>query len=62
MSKPDPKKPVKAITAGIVYAAGWAATSLADGVVTAQEWWAGGIGLALALGAVYGFKNPQVPE
>lgn len=62
MSKPDPKKPVKAVVAGVVFAAGWVATSLADNAISAQEWWAGGIGLVFAVGAVYGLKNPQVPE
>lgn len=50
-------KPTKAIVAGVVYAAGWVVTALADSHITAQEWGAGAVGLALAVGAVYGVTN-----
>lgn len=62
MSKPDPKRPVKALVAGAVFVGGWIGTSLADGVITAQEWGFGVAGLAAAVGLVYGVSNPQVPE
>jgi hypothetical protein len=60
MSKPDPKRPWKAIVAGVVYAGGWVTTALEDGHVTVQEGSAGVVGLVLALGLVYGITNPQV--
>lgn len=60
--KPDPKKPVKAVAAGVVFIGGWAATALADGTVSTQEGFALVIGLALSVGAVFGLKNPQVEE
>lgn len=60
--KADPKRPVKAIAAGVVFAGGWAATALADGAVSGQEAWAGAVGLVLAVGAVFGLRNPTVPE
>lgn len=62
VTKADPKRPVKAVAAGVVFAGGWAATALADGVVSGQEAWSGVIGLVLVVGAVFGLKNPQVPE
>jgi hypothetical protein len=62
MAKPDPKKPVKAIAAGLTFAAGWCGTALADGHVSVQEGWSGVVGLILAVGLVYGLRNPEVPE
>jgi hypothetical protein len=59
---PDPKKPVKAVVAAIGLAATWVTASLADGDISTQEWWAGVIGLIVTVGAVYGFKNPQIEE
>jgi hypothetical protein len=50
-------KPTQAVVAGVVYAAGWVVTALADSHITAQEWGAGVVGLAVAVGAVYGVTN-----
>lgn len=56
----DPKKPWKALIAGLTAALGTAFTALSDNGITAQE----GVGIALttviAVGAVYGVRNPKV--
>jgi hypothetical protein len=61
VTKADPKRPWKAIVAGVVFAGGWATTALADNHVSTQEGIAGAVGLVLALAAVYGVRNPRVP-
>lgn len=60
--KADPKKPVKAVAAAVGVVTTWLVASLADGVITGQEWGAGILGLIVTVGAVYGLKNPQVEE
>lgn len=53
-------KPTKAVVAGVVYAAGWVVTALADSTITTQEWGAGVAGLALAVIGVYKVTNKPV--
>jgi F0F1-type ATP synthase membrane subunit c/vacuolar-type H+-ATPase subunit K len=58
--KPDPRKPWKAVGAGITAAAGTFATALADGHIDGAEVTGIIVATVAATLAVYGIKNPTV--
>lgn len=60
-TKPDPKKPVKALVAGVVTFCSATGLALPDGV-TVGEWLAIVPATLIAVVGVYGIPNPQVPD